>query len=141
MPADYGIEEFVQAVYRSAFEGGVRSALENISHPPGRAPLEHFFELNSFHRSLSGEDKLLLAKAMALAADYAVFGLFAIMDGARPITDGFSREIHASLVGEGEILPLAPDEDLHDYFRSIADENRAHLYAHLRDLLADLTSD
>lgn len=84
---------------------------------------------------------MLVAKSMALAADYAVFGVFAIMDAVRPITDGFSHEIHASLVGEGEVLPLAPDEDLHDYFRSIADENRAHLYGNLRDLVADLASD
>lgn len=137
MPADYGIEEFAQAIYRFAFMDGVEGALKNIAHPPGRAPLEHFLELNSFHRSLSDDDRLLVAKSMALAADYAVFGVFAIMDGVRPITDGFSREIHASLVGEGEVLPLAPDEDLHDYFRAIADENRAQLYTHLGDLLAD----
>lgn len=48
---------------------------------------------------------------------------------------------HVQQIGEGEVLPLAPDEDLHDYFRSLADEDRERLYAHLRGVLADLADD
>ncbi|PNW10590.1 hypothetical protein C1632_02165 [Microbacterium testaceum] len=61
---------------------------------------------------------------MRMAADFAVFGFFCVLDGARPITDGFSREAILTIVGEGEEIVLSPDGDLHDIFRAIVDERR-----------------
>lgn len=124
MTAEYSAEDFVGAIYGHAFRGGVDAALESMEKPPGRAPRQHLLELNAWYITLDENDRAMLRKAVELAASYAVTGVLTLMDGVAAITDYHTREVHATLEGEGESILLAPDQDLYAIFGAMVEENR-----------------
>lgn len=77
--------EFVKAVKGGACVAAVESLIANLTSPPGRRPEEALVELSTWYRQLSSEDKEGLHQALRRAADFAVFGVLAILDGVRVV--------------------------------------------------------
>lgn len=124
MVARFSPDDFVEVVYHAVYLSSIKDVVHIVTDPPGRKPKAEVLALSNWFLSLSATDRAMTIAMMRKTADAAVFGFFCILDGARPITDSFSREVSATLVGEGEEIVIAPDQDLHDIFRATVDERR-----------------
>lgn len=81
------IEHFVDVVREHVMHSAVDGVLENLEHPPGRRPAAELVELGRWYQSLPAADREMLARALTEAAHAAVFGIFAMLDGARRVDD------------------------------------------------------
>ena len=122
MVAEYTEEDFVESIYENVYMSSVRGVITILKQPPGRNPRKSLVEMSEWFLALSQEDRAMAVRVMCQVADSAVFGFLCVLDGARPITDGFSREPVLTIAGEGEEIVISPDKDLHDYFRATVDE-------------------
>jgi len=122
MDADYTEEDFVEAIYDEVYISSVREVIDLLKQPPGRDPAKALIEMSEWFLALPQKDREMAVRVMCEVADSAVFGFLCVLDGVRPITDGFSREPVLIIAGEGEEVVVSPDKDLHDYFRATVDE-------------------
>jgi len=80
-------EQFVDRVRKSVMEGAVDDTLAILLDPPGRRPAPQLVAISEWYRGLAANDREMVGRALALASHGAVFGVFAILDGARRIDD------------------------------------------------------
>lgn len=122
MRTEYTEEDFVDSIYEAVYMQSVRDVVQNLIRPPGRKPEKALMEMSEWFLNLPHKDREMAVRVMCEVADSAVFGFLCVLDGVRPITDGFSRQPVVTIVGEGEEVVVSPDKDLHDYFRATVDE-------------------
>lgn len=107
-------EEFIDAVYLVVYESAVKGTMKQLAHPSGRRPRPDLVELSAWFNELSEADKKRVGDVARLAADHAVFGVLAVLDGVRVIDDGGRTELYIR-TGDGTLLNDPPE--LHDLFR------------------------
>jgi hypothetical protein len=80
-------EEFVNALREVVLRSGVDSTLSSIESPPGRRPGRELVETNAWYQALSEQDRAQLRRVAAMVAHQALFGVLAVLDGARVVED------------------------------------------------------
>ena len=78
-------DEFVEVVRAVVLESSVKSVDSLLRQPPGRKPKPELVELAKWFSGLSEEHHTKVIDVARLAAHQAVFGLLAVIDGARAI--------------------------------------------------------
>jgi hypothetical protein len=110
-------EEFVNALREVALERAVDSTLASIESPPGRHPRRELVEANIWYRSLAEEDRTRLRAVASMVAHQAVFGVLAVLDGARVVENTPDKGTFKLAFQKGEKeWPLNPPDGvpLHD---------------------------
>jgi hypothetical protein len=109
--------KFVEIIRRIVLEATAKSTAKILKNPPGRRPRRELVELSHWYQSLSDSDKEMVEKLLSAAAHQAVFGMLAVIDGARVIDEGTEKgklELFY-LRGEKRLWLNPPDlEPLHD---------------------------
>ena len=112
-------EDFVRQIKRRVFDAAVRDTLSLLESPPGREPSQELVDLSKWYGSLPDADKEQVVKTIQTAADLAVFGMLAVLDGARTIFDDAGQgrfELYYRLGDASTLLNSPSDEYLHDRF-------------------------
>lgn len=111
-------QEFVDALRRLVMDAAVSDAISIVQTPPGRSPSHDLVELRAWFGSLSEADREMTRRMLALGARQAVFGLLAVLDGARKVapseaaSDHFElRHVHGA---ETDILSGPQGDVLHE---------------------------
>lgn len=116
-------EEFVTAVSTQAMEAAVRVTIETLTKPVGRRPDAESLNVSDWYGRLDATDRAYVETVARKAAFSAIFGFFAILDGARPV-EGAGEKGNFELVYEkGTTRALLNDpgkELLHDAFTRVA---------------------
>lgn len=107
-------EEFIDAVYLVVYQSAVKGTVKQLAQPSGRRPRSELVELSAWFNDLTEADKKRVGDVARLAADHAVFGLMAVLDGVRAIDDGGRTELYIR-TGDGTLLNDPPE--LHNLFR------------------------
>ena len=81
-------DEFVALLRDIVQARAVDSTLSAIEKPPGRRPKPELVETSAWYAKLSIQDRERLRSVASLVARQAVFGVLAVLDGARVIDDG-----------------------------------------------------
>jgi len=111
-------QEFVAAIRDVVMDTSVTDTVAVMRKPPGRRPEAELVELSSWYNNLSNADREMLTRMLTMVARNAVFGLFAVLDGARRIDpdagveDYFElRHVHGS---SHDVLSGPEGEPLHE---------------------------
>lgn len=80
-------EEFINALRKVVLERCAKNTLAVIEKPPGRRPSTELLEANAWLETLSEADRTKLRTVASMAAHQAVFGVLAVLDGARVVED------------------------------------------------------
>ena len=80
-------QEFATTVRKVVLDAAVDDTINSLEQPPGRRPAAELVTLSKWYLGLAQDDQEMVGRALALAAHGAVFGLFAIIDGARRFDD------------------------------------------------------
>jgi|APLak6261663543_1056040.scaffolds.fasta_scaffold01698_3 hypothetical protein len=109
-------KKFVEALKTECRDAAVQGCVESYISPPGRKPAQSLVELSQWFIALSAHDREMVIRAMADAADYTLFGVLAVLDGARSIEgEGEKSVFHLSAHKEGKQSVISPGPyDLHD---------------------------
>lgn len=110
-------EEFVNALREVVLARAVDSTLAAIENPPGRRPARELVEANAWFNGLSEQDRAHLRGVATMVAQQAVFGMLAVLDGARVVEDTQEKgEFHICFRKGGEEWELNPPNGipLHD---------------------------
>lgn len=110
-------EEFVNALRNVVLERTVRSTLANIEKPPGRRPRAELVEASAWFATLSEEERARLRSIASMVAHDAVFGVLAVLDGARVVEDTPEKgEFRLTFSKGGQEWELNPPDGipLHD---------------------------
>jgi len=86
--ANMDSEEFVRGVKGVCSDALAESEITSFGKPPGRRPSTRLLRLSKWFQELSPGDQAMLAEAMQLSAEDAIFGLFCVLDGVRVIENG-----------------------------------------------------
>ena len=81
------LEEFVDGIRIRAMDGAVRGTISTLKEPPGRKPHPKDIELSKWYLNLDENNQDMVRRAFAEVAHAAVFGVFAVLDGAARIDD------------------------------------------------------
>ena|SRR5579871_251859 len=76
-------EEFVNALRHAAIEPAIDGTLEALQDPPGRRPRRALVEMSAWYARVSETDRSRLRELASMVAHEAVFGVLAVLDGAR----------------------------------------------------------
>ncbi len=77
--------EFVDALKSECRDSAVHVCVENFRSPPGRKPAQALVEISCWFNSLPAPDQEMVVRAMTEAANATLFGVLAVLDGARSI--------------------------------------------------------
>jgi hypothetical protein len=80
-------EEFVNSLREVVLKTAVDSTLSAVQSPPGRRPRPELVEANAWYEKLSEQDRARLRHIASMVAHQAVFGVLAVLDGARVLED------------------------------------------------------
>ena len=80
-------EDFVNALREVVLTRAVDSTLSAIENPPGRRPRRELIEANAWYQGLSEQERVQLRQVASMVAHQAVFGVLAVLDGARVVED------------------------------------------------------
>lgn len=111
-------EEFVAAIKEIVRDSAIEDTIENLEEPPGRIVPEAEKQRSEWFNKLSVKDRSNVEIIVTEAVDEALFGLLAILDGARAIEDDKGRLV---LVHKGvaEVLLNDPDKiGLHELYNA-----------------------
>jgi hypothetical protein len=78
-------QEFVKSVRIVVMDAAVEDVVNNLTNPPGRKSAPSLLALSKWFLALSADDRDMVRQALAEASHAAVFGLFAVLDGARRV--------------------------------------------------------
>ena len=111
-------EDFVKAVFDSAYKSGIQSVIEVVEDPPGRQPRPELLRLSSWYLALSDAERTVAQQLMRHSADAAIFGFLAMVDGVR-VFDDEQSDIEIQVGG----VEVSERRDLHEIFRALVDED------------------
>lgn len=107
-------EDFVDALKRHVMDAAVEDVIANLKNPPGRRVSPEERARADWYNGLSEEETQHVNSAIASAVHHAVFGLLAVLDGARTIDDEGGR-FELTYIGDQRVLLNDPQAvDLHD---------------------------
>jgi hypothetical protein len=109
-------EDFVTGVRTAVFESSIKATLATVGEPVGKAPTEERLDLAEWYNGLGDADSARARELVRLAADQAVFGMLAVLDGVRTVHNS-----HPALVLHADGVPLNPDGELHELWQIAID--------------------
>lgn len=77
--------EFVSALKTQCRDAAVEDCVANFTSPPGRKPAQSLIELSRWFNALTAQDREMVVRAMSEVANTTLFGVLAVLDGARAI--------------------------------------------------------
>lgn len=110
-------EQFVDALRKAAIDAAVEGTVTGLERPPGRRPTKDLVEASRWYNSLTAEDRTMVTRVLSMAAHQAVFGVLAVLDGARIIEDDADKgEFRLSFTKGNQEWPIvdAHSVPLHD---------------------------
>ncbi|MGE0333539.1 MAG: hypothetical protein AB7P37_22910 [Ramlibacter sp.] len=109
-------KEFVAGLKAQCRDAAVAVCVANFTSPSGRMPAQSQVELSRWFNALTNSDREMLIRAMAEVADATLFGVLAVLDGARVIEgQGEKSVFHLCARKDGVESVLCPGpHDLHD---------------------------
>jgi len=107
-------EDFVEALRRHVGDAAIEDTIANLKQPPGRRVLPVERARSDWYNALSPEDTKHVNSVIATAVHEALFGLLAVLDGARTIDDGGGRFELAYLADQRVVLNDPQAIGLHD---------------------------
>jgi hypothetical protein len=112
--------EFIQSIKLCVRDAAVEDTIVNLKRPPGRRVMPQERERSDWSNQLSAADKGHVNSVIISAVHEALFGLFAVLDGARAIEDGAAKgRFELSYVGKHRIVLNDPKSiGLHDLFNA-----------------------
>ena len=119
-------EEFVNVLREVVLTRAVDSTLSAIENPPGRRPRRELVEANGWYHRLSEEDRVHLRQVASMVSHQAVFGVLAVLDGARVIEDAADKGSFKLAFRRGDQewdLNLPDGEALHDILNQAAESS------------------
>jgi hypothetical protein len=111
-------EDFVTAVFHTAYQSAISSVIDRLERPHGLRPRPELVQLSSWYHALGDADKEFARQLIRHSADAAIFGVLAMVDGVRVFDDAKSDVVIR--VGGVEVTR---DGDLHEIFRALVDED------------------
>lgn len=78
-------QDFVAAVRSVVRDAAVITTVAAVQKPPGRHPANELAELSLWYNGLSASDQAMIKRLLTIASHSAVFGLLAVLDGARAV--------------------------------------------------------
>jgi hypothetical protein len=78
-------QEFVSAIRTFVMVPAVSDTVAAVRSPPGRRPASELKELSAWFGSLSNHDQVMVERMLEMVAQGAVFGVLAVIDGARKV--------------------------------------------------------
>lgn len=108
--------EFVSGLKSHCRDAAIEDCITNFRAPPGRRPAQSLVELSQWFNALSEKDSEMVIRALSEVADATLFGVLAVLDGARTIEgQGEKSVFHLSARKEGAESVICPGQyDLHD---------------------------
>lgn len=106
-------ETFVEAVERYVRDAAIEDTIANLKNPPGRHVSEQMSAQSNWYNGLSDADAARVNNVIAAAVHAGLFGLFAVLDGARTIDDERGR-YELTYIGDERVLLNPQSIDLHD---------------------------
>src|SRR5262245_54014841 len=110
-------EEFVDVVRKVVMDAAVDGVISSLTDPPGKRPAPGLLALSKWYLGLAASDRDMVRRALAEASHAAVFGLFAVLDGARRV-DSEQPPGELQLWYEGRAGRTMLSGDLHDLLNS-----------------------
>jgi len=110
-------EEFVDVIRKVVMDAAVDDVVSILTDPPGRRPAPELLALSKWFLGLAADDRDMVRLALAEASHAAVFGLFAVLDGARRV-DSEQPPGELQLWYEGRQGRTMLSGDLHDLLNS-----------------------
>src|SRR5688572_12326097 len=112
--------EFIQAIKRYVRNAAVEDTITNLKRPPGRRVLPPIRERSIWYNQLSAADAEHVNSVISTAVHGALFGVLAVLDGARAVEDGDNKgHFELSYVGKQKVLLNDPKcIGLHDLFNA-----------------------
>lgn len=111
-------QEFVDAVRTLVMEASVADTVSILLKPPGRSPSPRLLEVSVWFNHLSEEDREMAKRSLEMVARQAVFGVLAVLDGARRVTPSDASPEHFELIhvhgSETDILCGPEGASLHE---------------------------
>lgn len=112
-------EEFVDAIRHHVEDAAVQDTIAALRQPPGRrvSPTER--ARSNWYNSLSPDQVEYVNSSIASAVHEALFGLLAVLDGARTIHDGGGR-FELTHIGDRRVVLNEPNAiGLHDLLNAL----------------------
>lgn len=111
-------QEFVDAIRLAVVDTTASGVSTVMRHPPGAAPDGELVEMSRWYNGLSDDDVAMVERAMGIAVRHAVFGVFAVLDGARKVDPSWAPgdhfELHHIHGGRTEIIGGDEGPPLHE---------------------------
>lgn len=111
-------QEFVSAIERYVRDAAIEDTIANLKTPPGRKPQIQAALASAWYNGLTSQEKDQVNGVVAVAVHAALFGLLAVVDGARTIDDENGR-FELTYIAGGEKFTLNPQSiNLHELLDS-----------------------
>jgi hypothetical protein len=112
-------EEFIHVIKWVVRDAAIINTIDVLARPPGRRPSQELLDQAKWYKSLSGQERSLLADVLAQAVDDAVFGFLCVIDGVRVVEDGpIKGQFQLSYVKDKPEIVNPPDIMLHELYNS-----------------------
>ena len=111
---------FVDAIKTYVADAAVEDTIANLKHPPGRRVPPDERDRSNWYNSLAEAEAAHVNAALAEAVHQAIFGFFAVLDGARVVEAGDSGG-RFELIYEGDQRTVLNDPHsigLHELFNA-----------------------
>jgi len=111
-------EEFVAAIKKNVQEQAAKGLVKTFTAPPGRNPRDLLIQVSEWRARLMSDEQRLLDEVIAESVRVALFGFFAVVDGARGVDESVDRFIITAVGHDGGRTELNEDTsvDLHSEF-------------------------
>lgn len=109
--------ELLSLIDEHVKDATVDDLIELFTSPPGRKPEKFLVDVAEWRSNLSDHDRELLDRVIAESVRATLFGLFAVVDGARVVDQSVERFVICTEDREGRREPVNDtDSDLHSHF-------------------------
>jgi hypothetical protein len=90
-------QEFVDTIRERVLDSSVSSMMRAFIDPPGRHPHPELVDVSKWVRGLNDDSRRRLQVALQMVAYQAVFGVLAVLDGARQVESRLGPKGHFEL--------------------------------------------
>lgn len=106
-------QDFVSAIERYVRDAAAQDTIANLKSPPGRRVSEQMRNRSDWYNNLSPDEAKHVDDIVKVAAHAAVFGMLAVLDGARTIDEKNGR-FELVYQSDKKVLINPQEVNLHD---------------------------
>src|SRR5262245_46995050 len=112
-------DQFIRAIKAHVRDSAIRNVISAAENPPGRKVPDEKVALSIWFRTLKPDDRNNVEMLVRDAANRAIFGLLAVLDGERTIDSADEGQFELRFVKHGHPhLLTGPDVSLHDLYNA-----------------------